>query len=499
MIRAALVSLSVVGLIAAAPAPRSPDRPEGGQAASPARLPPRSTDQRVERTDQAMRDFMARSQVPGAQIAVVKDGQVVFSRAYGSVNVALDVPATPQSVFTLASITKAFTGVAAMQAVQDGKLDLSAPVSRYLDGLPEAWRAVTIRQLLSHMSGLPDINRAPTVDTNQEQAWTWTLAQPVRFPPGERFHYCQTNYTLIQRVLNRLYGREEDATIAQAQFAAAGMTSTVYADSRAVVAGRGLDYQFARPTPAAPGVLEQRYYVSLPFHRASNGLASTAEDMARWIIALEDGKLLPPERIETMWTPVAFNDGALGQWGMGWTILPRGNGRRAVGMTGGARSAFFIYPEDRVAVVILTNLSGSYPEDSIDRIAADWAPGLRLTGVPALRTALDAAGYDQAERAARDIARADPALRWNELELNDWGYRLLHSGRPRDGLEIMKLVVALFPQSGNAEDSLGEAYAVNGDIPRAVEHYRRSLVLDPANTHAVSQIERLQGPAPAAR
>lgn len=496
MIRVILASLSVVGLIAAAPAPRSPGLPDSGPALLSAQA--LSPDQRVDRTDQAVRAFMARAQVPGAQVAVVKDGRLVFSRAYGSVNVALDVPATTRSVFTLASITKAFTGLAAMQAVQDGKLDLSAPVSQYLDDLPEAWRGVTIRQLLSHMSGLPDINRAPTVDTDQEQAWTWTLAQPVRFPPGERFHYCQTNYTLIQRVLNKLYGRGEDATIAAAQLAAASMTSTVYADSRAVVAGRGLDYQFARPTPADPGVLEQRYYVSLPFHRASNGLASTAEDMARWIIALEDGKLLDPERIETMWTPVAFNDGALGQWGMGWTILPRGNGHRAAGMTGGARSAFFIYPEDKVAVVILTNLSGAYPEDSIDQIATYWAPELRLTGVPALRAALEETGYDHAEQAARDIARNDPDLRWNELELNDWGYRLLN-GRPRDGLEIMKLIVALFPQSGNAEDSLGEAHAINGDPVQAVVHYRRSLALDPANTHAVRQIERLERASPAGR
>ncbi len=492
MIRAALLALSTLGLIATGPA----DSREVAVGPAPLSARAPSADLRIDRTDQAVRAFMARTQTPGAQVAVVKDGRLVFSRAYGSVNVALDVPATPQSVFTLASITKAFTGLAAMQAVQEGKLDLSAPVSRYLDDLPEAWRAVTIRQLLSHMSGLPDINRAPTVDTNAAQAWAWTLVQPVRFPPGERFHYCQTNYTLIQRVLNRLHGRDEDAMIAEAQIAAAGMRSTVYADSRAVVAGRGLDYQFARPTPAAPGVLEQRYYVSLPFHRASNGLAGTAEDMARWIVALEQGRLLDPALIEAMWTPVPFNDGSMGQWGMGWTILPRGPGRRAVGMTGGARSAFFIYPEDRVAVVILTNLSGSYPEDSIDRIAAFWAPNLRLTGVPALRIALDEAGYGRAEQAARDIARDDPGLRWNEPELNDWGYRLLHSGRPADGLEIMKLVVALFPESGNAEDSLGEAYAINGDVPGAIDHYRRSLALDPANAHAVSQIERLRGAAP---
>jgi len=455
----------------------------------------RPADPRIERTDAAMRSFMSAFRVPGAQLAVVKDGRVVFSRAYGLVNVALGVPATTQSVFTLASITKAFTGLAAMQAAQAGRLDLSAPVSRYLDGLPEAWRSVTIRQLLSHMSGLPDINRAPTVDTDAGEAWRWTLTQPILFAPGERFHYCQTNYTLIQRVLNRIYGRSEDAMVAEAQLATAAMARTRYGDSRDLIAGKGPDYQFVRAGADAGGTLEQRYPVSLPFHRASNGLVSTAEDMARWIIALDQGRLLDPTATAAMWTPVPFNSGAPGQWGMGWTILPRGAGHRAVGMTGGARSAFFIYPEDRVAVVILTNLVGSYPEDSIDRIAAFWAPGLHLTGVPALRAALDERGYDTAAAAAAEISRRDPALRWNEAELNDWGYRLLASGRPREGLAILGLTAGLFPASGNAQDSLAEAFAANGRRAEAIAHYRRSLELDPGNNNARRRLARLEAPA----
>lgn len=446
----------------------------------------------TEQTDRALRAYLTRFRVPGAQIAVVKDGAIVFSRAYGSANLAFETPATTQTVFTLASITKAFTGVAAMQAVEAGKFDLAAPISLYLDGLPEAWRAITVRQLLSHTSGLPDINRAPTIETDATQAWNWALAQPVLFAPGERFHYCQTNYTLIQRALNRVYGREPDAMLADAQLAAEGMRSTRYGDSRDVIVGKGPDYQFVRATPGVAGVLEQRYPVSLPFKRASNGLVSSAEEVARWLIALEQGKLLGPQALATMWTPVAFNDGRAGQWGIGWTILPRGAGHRAVGMTGGARSAFYLYPEDRVAVVILTNLAGAYPEDEIDRIAGYWAPALRPSGVSALRIALDDTGYHRAVRTAREIAKREPSLQWNELELNDWGYRLLHSGRPRDGLAIMKLVATLFPRSGNAQDSLGEAHAINGENALAVVHYRRSLALDPGNANAAKQIERLQ-------
>src|SRR6185369_1164830 len=110
---------------------------------------------------------------------------------------------TNNSVFGIYSCTKAFTGVAIMQLVEDGKLDLAAPVSRYLDGLPVAWQPVTIRQLLTHVSGLPNVLRALDPVTygfpsgaNEEAVWTRAKSMPMEFTPGERFSYNQTNYAL---------------------------------------------------------------------------------------------------------------------------------------------------------------------------------------------------------------------------------------------------------------------------------------------------------------
>jgi tetratricopeptide (TPR) repeat protein len=230
----------------------------------------------------------------------------------------------------------------------------------------------------------------------------------------------------------------------------------------------------------------------LGFRRASSGLNSTAEDLARWVIALTRRRLLDSASMATMWTPVAFNDGTPGQWALGWMVLPRGKGR-AIGMTGGGRAAVFVYPEHDVAVAVLTNLAGAFPEDFVDGVAAIYAPDLRLSGVPALRLALDERGYQHAAEVAARIARADPALVWNEAELNDWGYRLLSSGRPREGLEVLKLVASLFPRSANAFDSLAEAYAANGDRASAIANYERSLALDPSNRNAAERLRALRG------
>jgi CubicO group peptidase (beta-lactamase class C family) len=471
--------------------------------ASAAALPPQAAaqaprDARAEQVDRYLQAQMRALRIPGMQAAIVRGGRIVFLRSYGMASVELSVPVTDRSVFAINSITKAFTGVAAMQLVQAGRLDLSAPVSAYLDDLPEPWRAVTIRQLLSHMSGLPDILRAPTVETDEAAAWAWVRAQPIAFPPGERFSYNQTNYALIQRVVNRLGGAEATAMLAGPQFAAAGMTHTFYGDSTEMVAGKGPTYRYSYAGAGDAGTLRPSIERFPPGRRAASGLNSTAEDMAHWIIALQQGRLLDRASLETMWTRVPFNDGQPGQWGMGWQILPRGDDR-AVGMTGGGRAAFYLYPRQDVAVVLLTNLAGSYPEDMIDRIASIYAPGLQLSGVPALRIALEERGYGAASVAAAEIARRDLALRWNEAELNDWGYRLLATRRLREALEILKLVAALFPQSGNAYDSVAEAYAANGDRAAAIASYRRALELDPGNANARQRLQRLEAAGPAPR
>jgi CubicO group peptidase (beta-lactamase class C family) len=104
-----------------------------------------------------LRREMQERRIPGLQVAVVHYGKVVLLRSFGIANIQNSVPVTNRSVFAINSCTKAFTGVAIMQLVEEGKIDLSSPVSRYLDGLPTAWQRVTIRQLLTHVSGLPNI------------------------------------------------------------------------------------------------------------------------------------------------------------------------------------------------------------------------------------------------------------------------------------------------------------------------------------------------------
>jgi CubicO group peptidase (beta-lactamase class C family) len=448
----------------------------------------------AEQVDRYLQARMATSRIPGMQIAVVKDGGIALLRHYGTASVEFSVPVADDTVFAINSITKAFTGVAAMRLVRQGRLDLSGPVGAYLADLPAAWRGVTIRQLLSHTSGLPDVMGAPTVETDAAAAWAWVLARPVRFAAGARYDYCQTNYTLVQRVINQIEGRALDAPLAAAQIAAAGMVHTAYGDAYDVIARKAPTYRWRSPSLSnswtEPATLlratSERF---LPFRRASSGLNSSAEDIAKWIIALRGTTLLDAQTREAMWTPVTFNSGAKGEWGMGWQVLERGT-HRAVGMTGGGRAAFAIYPEHGVAVVILTNLTGCYPEDFIDQVAALYAPSLRLTGVPALRLALEERGYDNLPAIVAELEARDGATPWPEIEMNDWAYRLLATGRRVPALAVFRLIVDKHPASSNAEDSLAQALLANDDPVSAALHYRRVLELDPGNAAALKFLAR---------
>jgi CubicO group peptidase (beta-lactamase class C family) len=446
----------------------------------------------VDRVDALVRAAMAEQHIPGLQIAVVKDGKVVMSRAYGVADLTPKTPVTADTVFPINSITKAFTGVAAMREVEAGRLDLSAPISTYVKDLPQAWRGVTIRQLLSHTSGLPNFvhNRGGGGD-DEAAAWNAAVTRPVYFPPGERFNYSQTNYALVQMAINGLRGRPLNATLAEEQFGLAGLTRTGYGDSRDAVVGKAVSYGYQRATPDAP---RERTEIFTPLHRAASGMNSTADDMARWMIAMLQGKLLGPAATRTLWTPVAYNDGRPGQWAMGWLIIDRPE-HPAVGMTGGSRAAMFLYPDDGVGVVILTNLAGAAPEDHVDEIAQAFIPGMKLTGVAALRVALAGReGEDVSPIIAR--LRQDPTFKPAEVELNDWGYRLLAFGKPRTALAVLKLAADLYPASGNAFDSLADAYEANGDRAAAIANYRRSLELDPKNTNATDRLKKLEsGPA----
>lgn len=446
---------------------------------------------RPEKVQTLLRREMQERKIPGLQAAVVQRGKIILLKSFGVADLQNSVPVTDKSVFPINSCTKAFTGVAIMQLVEEGKIELSAPVSRYLDGLPAEWQSVTIRQLLSHVSGLPNILRVLDPLTNgfengmdEETVWTKVKSLPMAFPTGERFGYNQTNYALLGKIIDKLSGKPFAQVFNERQFQVAGMPSTGFGDSRDVVPNMAQTYRYVRNIDGqklGADKLTNNYAEFQPFRRTASGMNSTAEDVARWIIALQQGKLLRTRTaVNTLWTAGKFNNGSPTQWALGWMTKPRSR-HRAVIATGGGRAAFFVYPEDDLAVVVLTNLAGAFPEEFIDELAGIYNPEIAASDpVTVLRMELRKRGYERAAVVYNELKRRDPSFQPSETELNDWAYRMLNGGgKPKEALEIFKLNVFLYPESANVYDSVAEAYASNGEHELAIKNYKRSLELDP--------------------
>lgn len=451
---------------------------------------------------------MQQRHIPALQVAVVRNGKIIKDTTFGIANLENNIKATDQTIFSINSITKAFTGIAIMQLAEEQKLKITDPVSLYIDNLPEAWRNITLQQILTHTSGLPDVLDAEeqVMGHNDEQEAMEKVKQlPIEFKPCEKFSYNQTGYVLLGQIITKLSGMHFTRFIEERQFKVAGMKLTRFGDSYDVIPNYAGAYTMTRQVGDrfvrnnTPGIAYMQFPV---FFRTAAGIQSTATDMANWVIALKSGKLLKQKsNIDMLWTPAILNNGKIGGfnsltngYALGWPTVTREE-HPAVGPVGGGRSALFVYLKDDLSIIVLTNLMQGNPDQFIDEIAGYYVPDMHQAngfGLPKnikiLRSELSKKGFDKAIPVAAMLKKRNPAFQLNEDELNGWGYRLLSQKNPAAALSIFKLNVALYPNSANVYDSLAETLEATDNPSEALINYRKSLALNPQNKHAAERI-----------
>jgi len=318
----------------------------------------------TDSVDIFLKSEMFKRKIPGLQMTIIRDGKIIKSASYGFSNIQDSIPVTNNTIFTINSMTKAFTGVAIIQLVEEGKLNLSESVSDYLDSIPAKWRIVTIKQLLNHTSGIPHIQE------EGEVSWSKLQTIPMEFKPGEEFSYNATNYFLLGRIIDKLSGMPFAQFIKVQQLNKVSMAHTVFGDFYDIIPHSVRGYTYLK-TNKLTNVFEE---FPPPF-RTSAGMNSTAEEIAQWLLALQNGQLIKKENLSILWKPGILNNGThkgfsdlLNGYALGWLTVIRPK-HPAVAAVGGARSALLVYPKDNLSVVILTNLQGAWPETFIDKIA----------------------------------------------------------------------------------------------------------------------------------
>jgi CubicO group peptidase (beta-lactamase class C family) len=288
-------------------------------------------------------------------VLVARGDQVLFAKGYGLANIEHQVPNTPQTKFRLGSITKQFTAMAILILQEQGKLSVDDLVSKHIEGCPEAWKDVTIHHLLTHTSGIPSFTSlagyGPSMPLPSSPAKTLDRVRdmPLEFTPGEKFAYSNSGYVLLGQIIEKVAGKPYEKFLPEAIFEPLGMKDSGYDFPAPIVPHRASGYR------RIGDQLANAAYLDMTIPHAAGALYSTVEDLHRWSLALDAGKLIPSGAYEKMFTP------AKGDYAYGWFVNKQ-FGRQRIGHGGGI-NGFSTYigrfPEEKLCVVVLSNMEGA--------------------------------------------------------------------------------------------------------------------------------------------
>lgn len=428
-------------------------------------------------------------------VLVAREGQPIVSKGYGMANYELNAPNTPQTAFRLGSMTKQFTAAAIMQLQERGKLNVNDPICKYLENCPAAWQPITIRNLLTHTSGIPNYTSFPGFfEKTSVQPFTFAgfvdvfREKPLEFAPGEKFAYSSSGYYLLGLIIERASGKPYAEFLRENIFAPLGMKNSGYDDSRTLVANRANGYVWAGKSFVNSASLN----MVIPF--AAGALYSTTEDLLLWDKALYTEKLVSRKSLDEMFTP--FKDGYAYGWGVG-KKFNRQETEHSGGINGFSTD-IARFPSERVTVIVLSNNENAPSPKIAENLAAIVFGESYQLPKPPISDVLSATIAQKAVASAlqqyRELKRTQTGnYDFSEPVLNRLGYDLLRTQKVKEAIEIFKLNVEMFPQSSNVYDSLAETYMMNGDKELAIKNYEKSLELNPQNTNAVDMLKKLRG------
>ena len=427
-------------------------------------------------------------------ILVARGGTAIISKGYRMANYEWNVPNTPQTTFTLASLTKQFTGMAMMQLQEQGWLKVSDKICKYLDNCPTAWQPITIHQLLTHTSGIENFSSLP--DWDEEIAVRPTSRAgfvdvfrdlPLEFTPGEKFEYSNSGYYLLGLILERASGQSYEDYLQQNIFKPLGMKNTGLVNPISLQPNRANGYDWSGNYFVHPD------YEDLTHAYSNGGLYSTTEDLLRWDKALYGEQLVSKKSLQEIFT--SFKGG----YGYGWNINEK-FGRKNTSHSGslmGFSTYLSRFPSEQITIIILSNSDRTSATKVANNLAAivfgeDYdMPKPQLYDL--LYTTLQEKGAEAAIQQYRNLKK-EQAVEYDFSEdmLNELGYDLMSNQNNQGAIAIFKLAVEMFPESANTYDSLAEGYFENKNYLRSIANYKKSLALDPENKNAERMLEKIK-------
>ena len=370
-------------------------------------------------------------QTPGCAVGVAGGSQPAIARAYGLADLEHGVKNTPDTIFEAGSVSKQFTAAAVLLLAHEGKLSLDDPARKYLPELPDYGAPLTIRQMLTHTSGLRDWGnlagiagwpRTTRAHTHSHVLDIVSRQRALNFPSGTRWSYSNTGYNLAAVIVSRVSGMPFAEFTKQRLFAPNGMTNTSWRDDHTrVVKGRATSY-----SKEADG-----YHTLMPFENVhgNGGLLTTVGDLLKWNDRLDAGEVVGEAFVRALEEPGRFADGRAHRYALG-LVVGRYKGVREIshgGATAGYRSFLARYPEQQLSVAVLCNAA--------DAAAADYAHAAADLFVPGVKTPEATSTYAVTSTDIAGLAGLyRHVLNGSPLELVAEGMRLCVAGGPVAGI-----------------------------------------------------------------
>ncbi|MEO5891136.1 MAG: serine hydrolase domain-containing protein [Ferruginibacter sp.] len=298
---------------------------------------------------------MSQQGITGLSVGIIKNGKIIKAKGYGKANIELNAAASEKTVYKIGSISKQFIAVGIMKLVQDGKLKVSDPITKFIISAPAKWNAITIRHLLNHTSGLP--LDPPGFDGMREQADSVYISNAFNdslvFPTGSKYEYSNFGYFILADIIRITSHLSFPDYMKKYIFDEGGLSSTRTTSLEAIIPNRAAGYITAKNS-----ILNASNYIAL---RPSGAFLSNINDLLKWEMDMQHNKLLTQKNWNQMWndtikTPLSMDNEAI-YYGYGW-MTNKINGKQFVhhgGSLPGFKSAYFRYIEDKTAIIILTN------------------------------------------------------------------------------------------------------------------------------------------------
>lgn len=446
--------------------------------------------------------------LPGLAIGLVKDGKIVLVKGYGRTNLPDGGKVTENTVFSTASVTKLFVGTALMQLFEQGKLDLKAPVTRYLSffklGDPRD-KEITVTQLLNHTSGLPDDEgeefisswKKPEFDDAALLRYVKGLSsKPLLSPPGETYRYTNIGYEILGAIVEEISGRPLEDYINAKILSPLGMKHSN------MLLARIDPTRLARPhvLDATLKFKESEYFPYTRRHSASGTLLSTVADMSLFAAAILNGgargeaRIIADSSLKKMWSPENDNPA-----GLSWHVTKVDEKTTLVFHAGGDpgfRTELILIPEKALGVVVMTNswehqieplaykalnvMMGDPEEDSFTAAHGTTWKIIRENAA------------DEAQKKIRDFVSGIGLEKFHPAVLNQHANLLQECGRKTEAVEWKRLNLELYPENFQLWNSLAESCLAAGDTPGAIAAYEKSLAFRPENNSARERLQSLK-------